>query len=113
MAARAEITPTQITRQGADLPAQTTGVVADGHKFRNNGAVTVEVENVSADTNRAITFNAPDPDDDLVVTVAFGTVVAVGPFPPAKFNMGDDMVYVDYEAAHESDLKVRVLRLEP
>jgi len=119
MATRAAITPTQISRPAAGVaqPAQTTGVVADGHKFKNNGEVFVEVENIDGGSSRTITFQTPGQVAgllgiaDYVVTVALSSIVVVGPFPPGTFNQGNDEVYVDYDNGNESDLKVRVYRL--
>ena len=119
MGARAAIVPTQISRPAAGVaqPAQTTGVAADGHKFKNNGEVFVEVENINGAASRTITFQTPGVVAgllniaDYVVTIPLSSIVVVGPFPAGTFNQGADEVYVDYDVAGETDLKIRVYRL--
>jgi hypothetical protein len=116
MAARAEIVPTEAARTGTLLPAETVGVVADGHKFANDGKVILLVRNSDGAAARVLTIQTPGTVDgqaiaDRTVSVAFGTSRVIGPFPPSIYNQADGMVYLDYEAADVTDFNVLFLRI--
>jgi len=122
MAARAEIAATTSSRAGVLQPAQTAGVAPSGHKFQNDGKTILEVQNVNA-AARVLTIQVSSLVDGLAVTNRAVSVPGsgglpswVGPFPPDTYNRNDgtvdsNMVYLDYPAGNESDLKIQVLRL--
>jgi hypothetical protein len=99
---------------GVPQPAQTSGVAADGHKFRNDGNVQIEVENVHATIARVITFQTPGKVLGMLevaehaVSVAALATVLIGPFSVKAFNQTDGMVYIDYPVADFADLKIRL-----
>lgn len=116
MATRALLTPTDITRAGVAVPAETAGVAADGHKFANDGNVFLLVRNASTTTARVLTVQTPGTVDGLAIadlTVSIPATLSryIGRFPSGIYNQADGMVYVDYPAGNEADLKVQVLRL--
>jgi hypothetical protein len=116
MADRVDVAVTRTKLTGVAQPEQTEGVVADGHMFRNDGRVMVEVENIDADAARIITFQTPgnlhgEPVPEHTVSVPKASVVLIGPFAPMTFNRLDHKVYIDYPAGNEADLLIRLTAL--
>jgi hypothetical protein len=117
MAVRAEVLVTHVKVAGVARPAQTAGVVADGHKFRNDGRVRIEVENVHGTLARVITFQTPGKVLGILavaehtVSVPALTTLIIGPLPPKVFNQAAHMVYIDYPEVGYADLKIRLIEL--
>jgi hypothetical protein len=116
--ARTNIVPTQISRAGVSLPAETVGT-ADGCMFANDGNCWIEVRNANVTTPYSVTVvttatvDSKAVADDVVSIPSLGTK-ALGPYPMDIYNLqsGADAgkVYVNFEAGHESDFNVRVLK---
>ena len=116
--ARAELTATQITRDGV-LDSGTAGV-ADGHKFVNTGRCFIEVANSDSGAARTITFVTPKTLvslalADLAVEIPASSSRLIGPFPGDIFNQqsgaDEGMVYVNYEAGQHTKFTVKVYEL--
>jgi len=109
--ARTQITVQSITRSG--LQPTNTALIADGHKFLNDGKLTfIQVENGA--TAFTLTIQTPKTVDGLAVaerTISIGTNEEhlIGPFPADTYNQADGMVYLDYSDV--TDGTVSVLKL--
>ncbi len=119
--ARTELTVTTLTIAGI-TPSLTPGQ-ADGHFFDNPPALTpyggrfAMVENTGA-APRNITFQTgatveSQAVEEVVIAVAAGVTILVGPFTPKLFNRpagGADpaTVYVDYDGAAPTELSIQI-----
>lgn len=114
--ARSEVTAQSISRSG--ITPSFAAADANGHKFRNDGKVFLEVKNASA-SPITVTIQTPGTIDGLAITDRTVTVAAttgdvmIGPFPPGAYNQKSgsdrDMVYVDYSAV--TSVTVALFRL--
>lgn len=109
--ARTELTIQTISRAG--LEATTTAAIADGHKFKNDGRLTLlHVINGATDVivtiQTAATVDGKAVADDTVTCTA-SEERFIGPFPAEIYNQTDGMVYIDYDDV--SNVTVSVLRL--
>jgi len=116
MADRATVTPTRTTLAGVAQPAQTSGVVADGHKIKNNGHVIIEYENTHSGT-LVLTIQTPGKQlgelaiDELSISCIASQIKIVGPFPVGVFNQGDGELYLDYDGVNYALQKIRVYQI--
>lgn len=109
--ARTELTVQTISRAG--LEATTDAAIADGHKFVNDGKLTLlHVINGATDVvvtvQTAYTLDGKALADDTVTCTA-NEERFIGPFPADIYNQTDGMVYIDYDDT--SNVTVSVLRL--
>lgn len=86
--ARLTLTPSQVTRAGLTLPAETTLVAVDGGQFANNGVDTFLLAHNTngASTARTLTIHISKLIDgaavaDKTFSIAAGTTKLIGPFP--------------------------------
>ena len=96
--ARTELSLQNVDRDG--LEATYTALIADGHKFTNNGEE-MFIHVVNGATGFTLTILTPQTVDGLSVadrTISIGANEEhfVGPFPVGNYNQSDGMVYVDY-----------------
>ena len=116
MAARADLTVQVMDRHTPIEPTQTNAVVADGHKFTNDGRVFLFL--IGGTANCEITIQTPNTVDalaiaDLVFDIPLGATEyrIMGPFPPSVYNQSDGKVYVDWEVANIANVKIAVIRM--
>ena len=102
------------------LPPDATfaeAIVADGHKFLNDGRVFLYIITDTVGAPHLITILMPtssDVDglvvDDLTYDLPDNQNVFMGPFPPNIYNQSDGYVYIDWEGA-EASLTWAVFRM--
>ena len=116
MAARADIAVEVIDRHTPIEPTQTSAVVADYHKFLNDGRTFLFLIGGTADC--LLTVQTPGTVDGLAIddvtfTVPLGATEfrMMGPFPPSIYNQADGKVYIDWQDANVANVKVAVIRL--
>ena len=117
MAARAELTVQEMGRQAPLVaPTQNAAVVADGHKFSNDGRTFLWL--IGGTANCIITVQTPGTVDGLAIDdVAYDIPLGaanwavMGPFPPSVYNQSDGMVYIDWEVALIAGVKACVVRI--
>lgn len=96
--AREELTLASIAMYG--LEQTMTALIADGHKFRNDGQRT-RLTVVNGATPFTLTIiTAVEVDDlavaDRTVNVGANERIELGPFPRSIYNQDDGRVYIDY-----------------
>lgn len=106
--ARTELTVQTIDRAG--LEPTMTALIADGHKFMNDGKLT-RLMVVNGATPFILTIQTPETVDGLAVaerTVAIGAAgtYEIGPFQASLYNQADGMVYIDYDDPTDGDVNV-------
>jgi len=98
---------TEITVQQSSLAGITptfNAAIADGHMFKNDGNVIIEVKN-AAGADVTVTIQTPAKVQGIDLAEITVTVPAttghklIGPFDPSLFNQSNGMVYVDYSSA--------------
>ena len=116
MAVRAEITVQVVDRHTPIEPTQTNALIADYHKFVNDGRTFLFL--IGGTANCEITIQTPGTVDGLAIDdplfdIPLGATEfrMMGPFPPEHYNQSDGMVYIDWEDANVANVKVAVLRL--
>lgn len=114
--ARTALSIDEITLTGLELSDVLVAAGADGHYFVNSGDPILVVKNAGASPVN-VTVQTPYTRDglalaDLVVAVAAGETVFIGPFPSATFDQSGaarGQVYVDF--ASVTNMSVGVIRL--
>ena len=104
----------EIARAGLDLTTlPVTPTATHGNKILNDGKTFLLVKNGSG-SPVTVTFNTPgsvdgQAIDDLVVSVAAGKLVAIGPFT-SVFNQSDGYVWAVFSAV--TDVTIAACRLQ-
>ena len=118
MAARAELTVEVMDRHTPIVPSFTIAVVADGHKFLNDGRTMLYIKTTGVGTEQLITIQMPtssDVDglvvDDITFDLLDDSDYAMGPFPPNIYNQTDGMIYIDWEDANIAGVSTAVVRM--
>lgn len=108
----AEITVQQISTAGL-APVAGVAAGATGDTVINNGRTYIEVTD-GATTAPEVTIASQVSCDqgfthDVVVNVASGGTMLIGPFPPNRFNNSDGMIEVTYDDT--TSVTIRALSL--
>jgi len=118
MAARADLTVEVMDRHTPIIPTFTIAVVADGHKFLNDGRTFLYIKTVAVGQPHLITIQMPtssDVDglvvDDITFDMADDKNYVMGPFPPSIYNQTDGKVYIDWEDANIAGVSAAVVRM--
>lgn len=110
--ARTEVTVQDVSLAGV-TPTYTAAIV-DGHMFKNDGNVAIEVKNTTASPVN-VTIQTPakvggiDLAEVVVAIPATSGDKIIGPFDPSLFNQSGGLVYVDY--ASTTGMTIAVYRL--
>lgn len=112
--ARTQITVESVSRSGL-APTNTT-VITDGHKFLNDGQLTV-LRIKTAGTGLTLTVQIAKTVDGKTVTnptyvIGTNAELVIGPFPAEIYNQADGMVYIDYSAT-PAGASVSVMKVGP
>jgi hypothetical protein len=120
--ARTAVTVTESIRTATlAVTALTTasGVAGDPtnhHYFANDGRTILLISNTGAST-RTITYQIPTTVDGIAVThggvtVAAGTQIVIGPFPPSIYNQPSDPGNMYFNlSASSTDLKIQAFHV--
>ena len=106
MAARLAVTVQVMSRFTPPDATFAEAIVADGHKFLNDGRTFLYIVTDTVGAEHLITIQMPTSSDidglvvsDLTYDLPDNQSVFMGPFPPNIYNQADGYVYIDWEAA--------------
>jgi len=118
MAPRAGLTVEVADRHTPIVPSFTIAVVADGHKFLNDGRTFLYIKTNAVGENHLVTIQMPtssDVDglvvDDITFDLLDNSDYVMGPFPPKVYNQTDGMVYIDWEVLLIAGVSTAVVRI--